>query len=180
MAFCPNCGSNVPDGTKFCPTCGAQVNMNTAPTPPQQPYAQPGANPGYAPQGGNQPGGITFGQRNIAVAIILSIVTCGIYGIYWLIKVVDEINEAAGEPNGTSGIVVFLLSIVTCGIYMFYWLYKAGEKLNTAKSMRGLPTDSSAGIIYLVLAIFGLSIVSYALIQSELNKIAAFHGAPAV
>ena len=183
MAFCPKCGTNVPDGTQFCPSCGAQLGAAPASNPQpqsytQQPYGQPTANPGYAPQGG-YPGGISFGQRNIAVAIILSIVTCGIYGIYWLIKVVDEINEAAGEPNGTSGVMVFLLSLVTCGIYMFYWLYKAGEKLNAAKSARGLPTDSSAGIIYLVLAIFGLSIVSYALIQSELNKIAAYHGAPA-
>ena len=187
MAFCPKCGSNVPDGTQFCPACGAQVgaNPNPAPNPPQQPYAQqppygqPAPNPSYAAAQAGRPGNISFGQRNIAVAIILSIVTCGIYGIYWLIKIADEINEASGDQNGTSGAMVFLLSIVTCGIYMFYWLYKAGEKLNTAKTMRGLPADSSAGIIYLVLAIFGLSIVSYALIQSELNKIAAFHGAPA-
>ena len=29
-------------------------------------------------------------QRNIAVCIILSIVTCGIYGIYWLICLNDD------------------------------------------------------------------------------------------
>ena len=30
--------------------------------------------------------------------------------------------------------------------------------------------DTSASVIYLVLSIFGLSIVAYALMQSELNK----------
>ena len=29
-------------------------------------------------------------QRNIAVCIILSIVTCGIYGLYWLAGLPDQ------------------------------------------------------------------------------------------
>lgn len=29
-------------------------------------------------------------ERNIAVAIILTIVTCGIYGIYWFIVLTDD------------------------------------------------------------------------------------------
>ena len=29
-------------------------------------------------------------ERNIAVAIILSIITCGIYGIYWFIMITNE------------------------------------------------------------------------------------------
>lgn len=193
MAFCTNCGSSVPDGTKFCPNCGAQVgaannNANSAnPGAGQQNFNGangPQGGPQFAgqPYGGQpngQPRGISFGQRNIAVAIILSIVTCGIYGIYWIIKLVDETNEAAGEPNATSGGMVFLLSLVTCDIYLLVWLYKAGERLNNAKRSRGLPADSNSGVIYLVLAIFGFGIVSYALIQNELNKIAAYHGAPA-
>lgn len=76
-------------------------------------------------------------------------------------------------PHGCNkGGVVFLLSIVTCGIYMLYWMYKAGELVNKAKMLRGRPTDGSIGILYLVLSIFGLGIVSYALIQNELNQLA--------
>jgi hypothetical protein len=32
--FCPNCGKQVPQGTRFCPYCGFQIG---APTPPQAP-----------------------------------------------------------------------------------------------------------------------------------------------
>ena len=35
---------------------------------------------------------------------------------------------------------------------------------------RGIMIDTSASVIYLVLSIFGLDIIAYALMQSELNK----------
>lgn len=66
--------------------------------------------------------------------------------------------------------IAILLTIITCGIYGYYWCYKQGEKLNEAKMQRGIMVDTSASVIYLVLSIFGLSIVAYALMQSELNK----------
>jgi len=50
-------------------------------------------------------------------------------------------------------------------------MYKQGEKLDEAKVQRGMPTSNS-GVIYLVLSIFGLAIVSYALMQDSLNKLA--------
>ncbi|MEE0956520.1 MAG: DUF4234 domain-containing protein [Ruminococcus sp.] len=116
-------------------------------------------------------------QRNIAVSIILTIVTCGIYGIYWLIVLNDETNIAANDPNATSGGIVFLLTLVTCGIYGIYWCYKMGQQLDKAAQIRG-QVPSNKGTILLVLAIFGLSIISYALIQDELNKYANNNGQP--
>lgn len=110
-------------------------------------------------------------KRNIAVCIILSIVTCGIYGIYWFIKLNDDTNTAS-NTFGTSGGMVFLLTLITCGIYGIYWAYKQGEKIDAAKNSRGIPSSNS-GILYLILTIFGLSIVAWALMQSELNQMAA-------
>ena len=69
-------------------------------------------------------------KREIVICVILSIVTCGIYGLYWLVKVNDEINMMCADANGTSGIAVVLLSLVTCGIYSYYWSYKMGEKVD--------------------------------------------------
>lgn len=110
-------------------------------------------------------------KRNIALCIVLSIVTCGIYGIYWMIVLANETNVASGHvQDGTSGGIVFLLTLVTCGIYGIYWAYKQGEKINEAKAMRNMPSDSNAGVLYLILEIFGLGIIAYALMQNELNK----------
>ncbi|MGN0306526.1 MAG: DUF4234 domain-containing protein [Lachnospiraceae bacterium] len=109
-------------------------------------------------------------QRNIAVCIILSLVTCGLYSIYWFICLTNETNEVSGN-DGTSGGMAFLFSIITCGIYALYWMYKQGEKLDAAKAEKGI-VSSNSGILYLVLAIFGLGLVSYALMQDSLNKLA--------
>ena len=109
-------------------------------------------------------------QKSIALCIILTIVTCGIYGIIWFITLTDDTNAAVGKP-GTSGGMAFLLTLVTCGIYSLYWAYKQGEKLDEAKQAKGLAGGSS-GILYLLLSIFGLGIIAYALMQDSLNKLA--------
>lgn len=109
-------------------------------------------------------------ERNIAISIILSIITCGFYGIYWFIVLTDEAKEASGNENVSSGGVAFLLTLVTCGIYGFYWAYKMGETLSEAKRKNGLESNSNA-VLYLFLQLFGLGIINYALMQNELNTI---------
>lgn len=108
-------------------------------------------------------------KRDIATCIILSIITCGIYGLIWFVNITDDTNQAISECDVTGG-TALLFSIITCGIYAIYWSYKMGEKINRAKAMRNMPTDSTLSILYLVLTIFGLQIVTQSLIQNELNK----------
>lgn len=128
--------------------------------------------PNYQQPNYNQPVGRVVAPKNLALCIILSLVTCGIYSLYWLYTLTEDVNALSGEPGATSGGMVILLSIVTCGIYLWFWLYKQGSRIDQIKSSRGYPSSNS-GILYLILAIFGLSIVSYALMQDEINKLAA-------
>ncbi len=111
-------------------------------------------------------------KRSIAVAIILTVITCGIYGIYWFICLTNEANILANRKEETSGGVAFVLNLITCGIYGLYWAYKMGEKIDAAKAERGISNSSSMGIVYLILCFFGLGIVAYALMQDEINKLA--------
>ena len=110
-------------------------------------------------------------ERNIAVSIILTIITCGIYGIYWFIVLTDEAKEASGNEKAPSGGMAFLLTLVTCGIYGIYWAYKMGETISEAKSKNGLESNSNS-VLYLILQLVGLGIVNYAIMQNELNTIA--------
>ena len=111
-------------------------------------------------------------RREIALCIVLSIITCGIYGIYWVIMLNNEINVAVNDQAAPSGGLVIVLTFITCGIYGWYWLYKMGEKCDYMKSLRDLPPSSSSAL-FLVLGIYGLPIVAYALIQDTINKYVA-------
>ncbi len=104
-------------------------------------------------------------NRNIVACVILSIVTIGIYGIYWFIKMTDDSNALAPKNATTSGGKAFLLSLITCGIYGIYWNYKLGLKVDEMNNTQG-----NLGIIYLLLGLFGLSIISQCMAQSEINK----------
>ena len=147
---CPNCGNQVEDNAVFCGNCGTSISGGAA---PQQPVV----------------GGTALLQnRNVVLAIILSLVTCGIYSIYWFIVMTDDANKVSGD-NKTSGAMAFVFSLITCGIYELYWYYQMGKKLYTAGKNYGKDIADNS-VIYLVLGIFGLGIVSYALIQSDLNK----------
>ena len=112
-------------------------------------------------------------NRNIAVCIILSIVTCGLYGLYWLACLANDVNTVSGRQGDLSGGMVVLLSIVTCGIYELFWLYRAGEKVSYIKARNTGYPDNSAAVLYLVLGILGVGIVSLCLIQNELNQVAS-------
>ena len=48
MAFCVNCGQQIPDGASFCTNCGApQTTHMQAQAPDQNPFADSTAAGGY-------------------------------------------------------------------------------------------------------------------------------------
>lgn len=159
MKICPKCNRMCDDNTSFCPECGTPL--------PQQQYnnTQQYSNTSNYGPGNYSASRFGIAPRSIPLCIIFSLITCGIYGIYWMIKLNDEVNIVSGEPYATSGGMVFLFSIITCWIYSLYWLYKMGERCDRIKGMNG-----SSGILYLILGLVGFSIISYCLIQDTLNK----------
>ena len=176
--FCKSCGANNRDGVKFCSQCGAplddpqqgggmnmnqNMNMNGGMNPP--PYGAP-QQFGF---GGNSFAG-TFKERNIALCIVFSIITFGIYTLYWFFTLTEDTNRISNDPAPTSGGMALLYTIITCGIYGFYWMYKRGAIIDDYNMRTGKGSTSNA-IIYLLLAVFSLGIVSYCLCQNEINKI---------
>jgi len=147
--YCPSCGQEVAEGESFCSNCGRSLN-DSAPVTPTPSIK--GRLLGIAP-------------RSIAMAIILSIVTCGIYGLYWFVVLTNDMNKLSGNESDTSGGMALLLSLVTCGIYTFFWAYKIGEKRDIVAG-----ENSSSGILYLILSLFGFGIIVYALAQDAINK----------
>ena len=108
-------------------------------------------------------------QRNIAICILLSFVTCGIYGLYWFATITDDLKAIGRDDKTASGGLALVFTIITCGIYGWYWAYKRGENIDYYKNAIGMPS-SNTGILYIILQAVGLGIVAYALMQNEINN----------
>ncbi|MFF2481059.1 DUF4234 domain-containing protein [Paenibacillus sp. NPDC058071] len=109
-------------------------------------------------------------QRSIALAIVLSLITFGIYGIYWFIVLTNEVGRLSGDREFTGG-KHFLLTLITCGIWGFIWAYQIGQRVAGAQYNRGMRVNDNS-VLYLILQFFGLGIVTYALVQSDVNNMA--------
>lgn len=153
---CPQCGSQVPDGSGFCPSCGASVSSGQAqqagPFGGQQPNYGQQYNYGQQPNYGQPP--VPYGSapqtpikadRSLATYILLTIVTCGIYGLYFLYRLAKDVNVMCeGDGESTPGLAaLILLTYITCGFYSYYWYYKLGDRLQANAPRYGLAFKES-------------------------------------
>lgn len=100
-------------------------------------------------------------RKNIALCILFSILTCGIYYLFWFVSIANDVNKLDEDKGNRelSGGMVLLFTILTCGIYGIYWAYKTGERIDGIKNRRRIPTSNKTGITYLFLQLIP-SIVS--------------------
>ena len=70
-------------------------------------------------------------NRSLVKYILLSIVTFGIYSLYFIYKLSNDMNLiCAGDGKNTAGLLkIILLNIITCGIYSWIWYYGIGNRL---------------------------------------------------
>jgi hypothetical protein len=95
--------------------------------------------------------------REIWKAVVLSIVTFGIYAVVWQVKVKGELNSQGAEIPSAWWLVVPVGNI--------WWLYKYSEGVEKVTNGK-----YSAGLAFVLL--FLTSIVGQAVLQTEFNKMA--------
>ena len=107
-------------------------------------------------------------QRSVAMVIILTLITFGIYGLYWMYAITGELSHATNDPN-FSGAKALIFLFLTFGIYGLFWYYIVGQKMAEMQRQHNMLIKDN-GVLYIVLAIFVLGIISDAIIQAEMNK----------
>ncbi|SFG28480.1 protein of unknown function [Lachnospiraceae bacterium C7] len=119
-------------------------------------------------------------ERSFIKYLLLSLITCGIYSLFFYYDLIRDINTAcAGDNEHTPGLLEFiLLSIVTCGIYGIYWRYKVACRIYKNSIRYGVLTNDSPSAV-LVLCILGpfvgniTTLVAEYIIISNFNNLAA-------
>ena len=112
---------------------------------------------------------ISIKRRNIALAVILSFITFGIYGLYWVYRLTEESHAFLGRRTTAAGGWVIVFTLITLGIYSFYWVYKIGSTLAQVKNKYNEDESSLPGVC-LILSILGLGIIAVVLLQDALNE----------
>lgn len=107
-------------------------------------------------------------KRNIVTDILLTIVTCGIYGIFWFYRMCDDVGKHVPKA-GINPVLDVILSLVTCGIYGIYAAYRNANLLKENELEENMTPPQDVVVICLVLAIF-CPIAAYAIFQDSLNK----------
>ena len=107
-------------------------------------------------------------RMNIGIAVLLTFITCGVYGLVWQYKQMKTLNIWLNRREYTFG-MWFLLSVITCGIYGIYNEYKMARSIAEIQVQNDLMVNNVATIC-LILTLIGLSIVSMTIQQAEINK----------
>ena len=104
-------------------------------------------------------------ERNIVTCILLTLITCGIYGIYWMVMLAKE-SVSVKDP-ADSGILEIILML----FLPFLGIFLCEKKFAEGCIAKGIPhTDNS--VLYLILGLVGLGIVGICMLQNDLNKLA--------
>ena len=101
-------------------------------------------------------------DRSFVLYLLLSIVTCGIYGYWFIYTMARDINTMSGdEDDKLGGLVAYiLLSIITCGIYDWFWNYKLGNLIHeTAPKYNTYISETGSSI--LMWRIFGILLCGF-------------------
>ena len=158
---------------KWYPPEQAQT-AQAVPPPPAFSAPAPAAYPagtGYAqPYGtGGNPGPLGK-QENIGKQILLSIVTFGLYGIYWAYKSHEEVKQHSGQ--GVGGVVGAVIYVVV-GIVTLFLL---PSEIKAMYERDGKESPVGPGTAFWIL-LFGIP--WYVKCQTALNEYWASKGVPA-
>lgn len=163
--FCTKCGAEVSEGSKFCTSCGNQISS-------QQPIAG-------TPQTVRSPEtgiGRAVKQKNLFLCFFFTIITFGIYGVYWFIRMAGDIAKLRGQGS-PNGFVDWFLGFPTIGLWWFVSFYRYGAfmdeiYINRGKGRIGGGAFGAYGVFCVWAFAMTLGLVPMLSIQSHLNELA--------
>ena len=137
--FCTKCGAENTDTAEFCTSCGNSLKGKSS------------------ARGASVQSHTSLTKRDPIMILVFTIITFGIYGIYWYVKTKLEMNEAGADIPTAWLIIIPIISI--------WWMWKFSEGVEQVTD-----NEMSGPIAFLLLFLLGF--IGTAIIQSYLNKVA--------
>lgn len=107
-----------------------------------------------------------FKQQPIVV-LLLGVVTCGLYLIYWNIKAAEVLNAISGRE-----VISPTIAVISgcCSPVHVYFYYLCGQCLADLGDLTGNPAIKDKSTLLLVLGIF-LPMVAAMIVQGHINEV---------
>ena len=107
---------------------------------------------------------------NVALYLVFTILSCGLFNLYWNYRQMDACNELLGRDE-FNFVLWLILSFITCGLYHLYYQYKMGSALNEIQRKYRMPISEGLPALSVLAAFFGFGVVADCIHQVEINKI---------
>ena len=101
------------------------------------------------------------------IVLILGFITCGLYLIYWNIKVAEVLNAVAEREVISSPIAIFAGCCYPVNIYFFYLASKEG--LPKVYKRIGCPQKDDSGLLIVLGFLFPMAAAM--IVQNDINKL---------
>lgn len=108
-----------------------------------------------------------FSVKSPLMVVLLSFITCGVYGFIWLYQTSSELKYVLRNDNNP--VLDLILCLVTFGIYYIYLMYRNAKQLVEVQKRFNL-TENDVRLINVLLCIFGFGALAYGITQDVMNR----------
>ncbi|MCB1322274.1 MAG: DUF4234 domain-containing protein [Leptospiraceae bacterium] len=134
-----------------------------------------GSNPYDSQQSAGQP--LLTEEQSPVLVILLTVITCGLYLIYWYYVVYQDLELLYGRtPTGNSFVLDLLLTIITVGLWGVYVDYQISVLCNELQQRYQMPPNDTT-LLSIILDLsayvtaFATNLVTSVIHQEQLNRI---------
>lgn len=99
-------------------------------------------------------------RRNMLMQVVLFIITCGIYGLYWFYETASEMKVVAQDTEASPGLWTFLLIVPVLNFYAHYKYCELFEDVSA--------DHFSLWLLFVIGLVFPPAV--WFIVQSDLNE----------
>lgn len=118
-------------------------------------------------------------RRESWLPAVLTLVTCGVYYVYWQYITTEELKNATGRED-LNPVTDLIITLVCCGFWSIYVQYRNAQIVHEVFVARGTPHEDKSTMVLLMHALTAVNgvtgLIAIMLLQDEYNKLADLGG----